>query len=199
MDRELEQEALHHFEKASLAIDQAKNALREAKESLETFVPARLYQALLPAVKEIEGLAQGLFPSAAVEPTVPGPYREGILCSIDGVAYWHTGRQYGVAVGSPDGPDQDLRELPGFKRIAERFDEYSSLLFGHEWREAGDANPGVAAAIEVLRSCREQLWWESVVDFLRAYKAQRVDREMARQVLLKAGFDAKKITDLLPD
>lgn len=196
---EMDQEGLWRFEQADLALKQAKRALLVAQEQLEHLVPEGLCEKLIPLLQDIEGLARSVFPHEDAKPLVLGKYREGLLCCINGVGYWHSGRQYGVLVGSPDGPDQDLRELPGFKRIEDRFGDFKSLLYGSEWRDVGEAAPEVKAALDLLRAWNERLWWSAVADFLRTYKDQRVDREVARRVLLDSGFDAVKVAALLPD
>ncbi|WP_420213400.1 hypothetical protein ACN8ZM_39975 (plasmid) [Burkholderia aenigmatica] len=102
-------------------------------------------------------------------------------------------------MGAPEGPQEDLRLLPGFNDLNKRFESYSRLLLGSEWRDAGDANCEVAAALSILRLQEEHLWWSAVVGFLRSYKGQCVDRERARRALLYSGFDAETIARLLPE
>lgn len=198
-DDEFELEILHQFERAGLALERTKASLHEAREALDSTVPRSLYENLIPALMDIDGLTKSVLPQEAVAPAMPQPYRSGLLCSINGVGYWHTGRRYWIAIGASDGPQEDLRELPGFDTLRSRFDHYNSLLLGDEWREAGHGDPEVATALEVLLVRSERLWWDAVIEFLRAYKGQRIDRELARRALLECGFDAAKVARLLPD
>lgn len=204
MEEELAQddgcdEALYYFERAQLAVGQAAKALRDAREALEAVVPPSFYAALVPALKEIEGLSQAVLPRESESPVMDQPYRDGLLCSIDGIGYWHTGAQYWIAVGSAGGPQEDLREYPGFDKVDSQFEKYSAVLYGSTWREAGEADVTIATALDLLRARGERLWWVAVVDFLRAYKGLRVDRELARRTLLENGFDAVQVARLLPE
>ncbi len=196
---DIEAEMLHQFEQAELALRRVTAALREARDALQPRVPAALCERLLPMLADIRGLTDSVLSRESVAPRMPWPYREGLLCSIDGVTYWHTGAQYWLAIGSADGPQESLRELPGFKKLAEQFDRYNSVLVGGEWSEAADENAEIAAALALLRVRRERLWWDAVVEFLRAHKGQRVDRALARKALLESGFDSAKVASLLRD
>lgn len=198
-DNEHDQEILYYFEQVQLALGRTAAALNEARETVETYVPFSFSETLLPWLKDIEGLAQSVLPRNIEAPVMPQPYRNGLICSIDGIGYWHTGCKYWIAIGSHDGPQEDLRELPGFDRVAKRFQQYSSLLHGREWQEAGEADSNVASAIALLRVRNERLWWDAVISFLRAYKGQRVDRELARRTLLDCGFEPEKVARLLPE
>lgn len=199
-DDTLDQEVMYRFEQAQLALDQATLALRNARVEADTFLPQYLRERLYSSLNDIEGLARGIMSSRPEDPPMAQPYRSGLLCSIDGVGYWHTGCQYWIAIGgSADGPQEDLRELMGFDKVAARFDQYSSLLFGPDWKEVGDADASIAAAIGLLKTRMEQMWWASVTCFLREYNGRRVDRELARRTLLDNGFDADKVARLLPE
>ncbi len=110
-------------------------------------------------------------------------YRTGLVCTVDGVDYWHTGAQYWLS-HSPDETHQfDLREIPGFKRVEAEFDGYTRLFYSQRWKVAGQRNAAIRQSVEMLREHADQLWWEAVSDFLQARHLESAPRTRAIRAL----------------
>ncbi|WP_139222957.1 hypothetical protein [Paracidovorax wautersii] len=129
--------------------------------------------------------------------TAQQPYRTGLICELGGIAYWHTGAQYFIAVGSADGNQVDLREIPGFKELDAQFDRGTAIFFDIEWEKIGEAEPEIKAACAVLQARGERLWWKLVADFLKAHHAAIQLRSEAIRVLRASGMDESSIEIVL--
>jgi len=126
-------------------------------------------------------------------------YRTGLVCTVDGVDYWHTGSQYWLS-HSPDETHQfDLREIPGFKRVETEFDGYTRLFYSQRWKVAGQRNAAIRQSVEMLLEHAEQLWWEAVSDFLQARHLESALRTRAIHALGSGGLSDEEIRDSVPD
>lgn len=123
-------------------------------------------------------------------------YRQGVICKVGTVSYHHTGAQYWVGINGTR-RQFDLRGLTGFSGIQERFERFSSVLYGSEFGDAAEQNPQLEQALEVLRTQKEEQWWQAVAYFLTHYFGQQALLKKASQILKKNGFSPEDIDSVL--
>lgn len=170
---------------------EAVDALREAKNLLykagETYDEAISKNDVIKKINEIKSICDTLLADQTPLPT-PENYRTGVIFSFDGVNYWHSGRTYGVRIGSPSGDEFDLRNIPGFKTVETRYGDLSHFFYEPDWQKYATEHPDVRVALDLLRAKSEELWWEMVADFLRDFLRKQEDLKLAKEALIKAGI-----------
>lgn len=124
------------------------------------------------------------------------PYRTGLICEVGGIAYWHTGAQYWIAVGSAEGHQKDLREFAGFKKIDVQFGRATAIFFDGLWDDIAETEPAIAAARTVLQARAEPLWWKLVADFLKSHHDAIQLRSNVVRVLLDSGMAESEINSV---
>lgn len=135
--------------------------------------------------------------AAARNPDSTRKYRTGVVCEVGGVVYWHTGAQYWLAVDSANGSQIDLRELKGFKAMADSYSRSTALCYDSRWMEIADAEPEIAKAVAVLRERAELLWWELVCAFLNERHAAISLRTKASGFMSGGGMSDLEIKTVL--
>lgn len=110
-------------------------------------------------------------------------YREGLICSINGLEYWHTGATYWLSHSESSDNQFDLRDMPGFKELASEFDAEARIFHSERWRIAAQAESALQSHLEGLAEHRETLWWELVKDYLLTYQELKAEWDDVRRRL----------------